>query len=268
MAARVATTRRHHTGPLLGRERVGALNELLEASERRRLTSPVRPVGPDEIADPHGPFEPPAQCCVHTNLLPSRGTVSGLVPLHIDVSRRADALCDNRASRSHSGTRSLDSILSPREDENSRANGRFPGTGPLFGGRTQGIVRRSARTLESGRLMVVTSALPGGTRPRIAGTGRLAVVTNALAGERRPRIGSSARLTVGTDALARRRRARIARSDRLAVGTNALAGGRRPRTPASGRLTVGTDALAGGRRPRTAASGRLMSDSSGLTGRS
>src|SRR6266853_71188 len=175
-----------------------------------------------------------------------RGTVSGLVPLHIDVSRRATP-CAIIGPAGLTVERGLWARFCPRaRTKTLRANGRFPGSGPLFGERTPGIIGRSARTLETGRLMLVTSALPDGTRPRIA---------------------KSSRLTIGTDAVAGRRRARIGSSGRLTVGTDALAGGRRPRTPASGRLTVGTDALAGGRRPRTPASGRLMSDSSGLMGR-
>src|SRR5882762_2131232 len=147
------------------------------------------------------------------------------------------------------------------------ANGRFPGSGPLFVERTPGIAGRSARTLESGRLMVVTSALPDGTRPRIAGSGRLTVGTDALTGRRRPRTPASDRLTVGTDALTGGRWPRTPASGRLTVGTDARAGGRRPHIAGSARLTVGTDALAGRRRPRTSTSGRLTVGSRALAAR-
>src|SRR6266404_4696377 len=181
-------------------------------------------------------YEPPS--------VPRHGV--GPLPLHVDVSRRATP-CAIIGPTGLTVERGLWARFCPRvRTKTLRANGRFPGSEPLFVERTPGIVGRSARTLETGRLMVVTSALPDGTGPRTAGSGRLTVGTDALTGGRRPRTPASGRLTVGTDA---------------------LVGGRRTRTPASGRLTVGTDALAGGRRPRTPASGRLMSDSSGLMGR-
>src|SRR5690242_18133083 len=116
-------------------------------------------------------YEPPSVC----------GTVSGLVPPRFDVSRRLAPLCDNRAITSHSGTMLLGSMSSSREDENSRVNGRFLGSGPLCVGRTQRIVRRSARTLGRGRLIVGTPALAGGRWKLIARSPRLIVGTRALA---------------------------------------------------------------------------------------
>src|SRR5260370_15753474 len=104
-----------------------------------------------------------------------RGTVSGLVPLHIDVSRRATP-CAIFGPAGLTVERGLWARFCPRaRTKTLRANGRFPGSGPLFGERTPCIVGRSARTLESGRLMVVTSALPDGTGPRIATSSLLTI---------------------------------------------------------------------------------------------
>src|SRR6266436_3752433 len=165
-------------------------------------------------------YEPPS--------VPRHGV--GPLPLHVDVSRRATP-CAIIGPTGLTVERGLWARFCPRvRTKTLRANGRFTGSEPLFVERTPGIVGRSARTLESGRLMAVTGAFAGGRRPRIARSGWLTVGTNARAGARR---------------------IRIARSGRLTVGTRALAGGRRPRAPARGRLTVVTDALAGGRRPRT-----------------
>jgi len=59
---------------LLGRERLGALQQLLEARERRPLTRPVCPVGPDEIPDPRGPFEPKKHAMTREDFVTSRRT--------------------------------------------------------------------------------------------------------------------------------------------------------------------------------------------------
>src|SRR6266850_6631172 len=90
-----------------------------------------------------------------------RGTVSGVVPLHIDVSRPATPCAIIGPARLAVERGLSGSILSPREDENSARERSLPGSGPLFVERTPGIVGRSARTLESGRLMVVTSTVVG-----------------------------------------------------------------------------------------------------------
>src|SRR6267143_1311821 len=161
-----------------------------------------------------------------------RGTVSGLVPLHIDVSRRATP-CAIIGPTGLTVERGLWARFCPRaRTKTLRANGRFPGSGPLFGERTPGIVGRSARTLETGRLMVVTSALPDGTRPRIPASGRLTVGTDALTGGRRPRTPTSGRLTVGTRAVAVRRRTLTPASGRLMSDSSGLTGGRWKRTAA------------------------------------
>jgi hypothetical protein len=55
---------------LLGRERLGALQQLLEAREGRRLTRHLRPMGPEEIPGPRGHLEPSTQHRVHKNLPP------------------------------------------------------------------------------------------------------------------------------------------------------------------------------------------------------
>src|SRR5690348_11491407 len=152
---------RHPAGPLLGREHVGALNELLEASERRRLTSPVRPVGPDEIADPHGSFEPPAQCCVHTNLLLSSARCR-------DSCRRVLTSPDAGRPCAISGPSRLTVERGPSarfcphvRTKNSWVNGRFLGSGPWCIGRCPWIASRSALIVASGPLIGATSALAG-----------------------------------------------------------------------------------------------------------
>src|SRR6185437_15724950 len=108
-------------GALLGGERVGALDQLLKVGERRCLTRPVRPVGPDEIADPHGSFEPPAQCCVRTNLLPSSARCRGSCRRVVTSpdGRRACAISGPARVSVERGL--LGSILSSVEDGNSRA---------------------------------------------------------------------------------------------------------------------------------------------------
>src|SRR6266853_3861015 len=134
-----------------------------------------------------------------------RGTVSGLVPLHIDVSRRATP-CAIFGPTGLTVERGLWARFCPRaRTKTLRANGRFPGSGPLFGGRTRRIVGRSARRVGSGQLFVVTSGLAGGTRTRIAGTGRLTVGTDAVAGGRRPLTPASGRLMSDSSGLTGRR---------------------------------------------------------------
>src|SRR6266850_5906352 len=88
-----------------------------------------------------------------------RGTVSGLVPLHIDVSRPATPCAIIGPARLAVERGLSGSILSSRGDENSACERSLSCYDPPFVERTRYIVGRSARTLESGRLMVVTSTV-------------------------------------------------------------------------------------------------------------
>src|SRR6267378_1003881 len=99
------------------------------------------------------------------------GTVSGLVPLHSDVSRPATPLAIIGPARLAVERGLLGSILSSREDENSRANGRFPGA-----------TRRSSRELD-------TSS--GGTPARSRAVGSWSGPVPSRQGDRpsRPRAG-------------------------------------------------------------------------------
>jgi len=55
----------------------------------------------------------------------------------------------------------IGSLLSSRKDENALVNGRFLGNGTLCVERSRRLVRSSALTLDSGRLILATSALAG-----------------------------------------------------------------------------------------------------------
>ncbi len=77
--------RRHHAGPLLGRKRLRASDELFETRDRRPVTNSVRLVGPEEIPDPHGHFQPPAQLRVHKILLPEWPRARGRRPCPLQL---------------------------------------------------------------------------------------------------------------------------------------------------------------------------------------
>src|SRR5205814_875717 len=142
-------SRRHDAGPLLGRERLGALQQLLEASERRPLTRPVSLVGPDEIPDPRGPFEPSAQHCVHKTSL-------RLPSARCRASCRRIGLLPTPSPLAIIGPRRLalgrGAMLSSVED------GSADGNAPCVERRGR-ILGWSARTLESGRLTIASQGL-------------------------------------------------------------------------------------------------------------
>src|SRR5439155_3826814 len=95
------------------------------------------------------------------------------------------------------------SMLSSVEDGSAVGNARCVE-------RFRRILSWSVRPLESTRLMVVTSALAGGRRIRIARSGRVAVGTDALAGGSRTLTPASGRPMSDSSGLTGRRWKRAA----------------------------------------------------------